>query len=255
MRPTDFSRISKQRVNEARSTMEAWRLATGERKASEEIVILDNVSNSLCRIADAAEFIRNVDGDATWITHATEAVQEVSGFMNEANVSSELYLKAKAILNQTHGDLAINKEYQHVISSMVQAMEHEGVNLSPQAKVKLVDLQEQDVMKSFSIVQTREDDVSGIGRWIQIPESSGVSNWFTLLKKRTNNFGKTEVLIPAGNLALLPHLLKSISCRSTRQSVWESVNEATDAMRMKEEAMLDLVRIRREIAQIRGYIW
>ena len=233
--------------------MDDWRKSAGTRSPAADIEILDGVSNSLCRIADAAEFIRNVHSDPDWIQGATDAVQAVSGFMNEANVSSDLYDRARGILERGKAANSLDKEYSHVISAMVQAMEHEGVGLGTQEKARLVELQEQDVVKSFNVVQSRGNDDKRGGAWVEIGVGQKKLDWTRMLPSRTNNSGRSEFYIPSGNASVVPHLLKTIDCRSTRQQVWEAGNVVNDATRRKEEALHELVQIRTELAQIRGY--
>lgn len=57
--PADFVRIAAARVEDAKKIMAEWRHTP--RTPQQDIETLDGVSNSLCGIADAAEFIRNVD--------------------------------------------------------------------------------------------------------------------------------------------------------------------------------------------------
>jgi intermediate peptidase len=249
--PKDFPRISKERVEKCRILMSEWRDSPNVRCAEQDIELLDNVSNELCRIADAAEFIRNVHSHPDWIEGATKSVQAVSSFMNEANVDSKLFERAKNLAKNAQNHHKTDPEHVHVISAMVEAMEHEGVGLSGDKKARLVNLLEQDTVKSFEIVSSDTSDRGG-GVWVKICSvTEKIQPWLNLMQKRTVN-GHTEYLVPqAGNMAgLVPQLLKLVDDRDLREKLWKATLVSDTA---KEDAMHQLVTIRRDLASIRGY--
>ena len=255
--PKDFPRISKERVEKCRKMMHEWRDSPGVRTPESDIEILDNVSNELCRIADAAEFIRNVHSNSEWIENATESVQMVSSFMNEANVDSKLFERAKNLAQIAHADPNTNPEHKHVISAMVEAMEHEGVGLDKEKKNRLVNLLEKDTIKSFEIVNPNGGlggsggSTNTQGVWLRIPSTEKLAPWLKLLSKRTVA-GSVEYWIPrSGPVAgIVPQLLKIVDDRDLREKLWIASLMRDET---KENAMHDLVGIRRELASIRGY--
>ena len=249
----DFERIAIQRVDHAREVMTKWRDLSNS-DLTQSVEVLDNVSNSLCRIADAAEFIRNVHHDSKWIDGATRAVEAVSTFMNEANVDSGLYQRAKSVMDEAKSHLPGNNEHTKVISAMVVAMENEGVALESTKKERLIALQESDIIKSFNIIKGVGDTEELPGEWIELDGSmSKTENWSRLLSTKRNSKGRNEVFIPSGNANIVPHLLRDIKCRSTREALWDIGNRRTKAVREKEKSLHDLISIRREQAEIRGY--
>ena len=261
VRPSDFSKISTERVEKCRQIMIHWRDNPGGINSCEtDIEILDNVSNDLCRIADAAEFIRNVHSNPEWIDEATKSVQLVSSFMNEANVDSKLFDRARNLALMTKKAHNIDDEYSHVITSMVEAMEHEGVGLEEAKKSRLVNLLEKDTVKSFEIVNGEfsskkrnfRDDI-----WMPINQScEKIKPWLNLLPKRTSNGGCTEYLLPQSGSPLagiVPQLLRLIDDRDLREKIWLSSAADNSDSEEKEKALHELISIRRELATIRGY--
>jgi intermediate peptidase len=251
-KPADFPRIAADRVMEARKVMDEWKTSAGTRSSIEDIGILDGVSNSLCLIADAAELIRNVEDDPHWIDCATEAVQQVSSFMTEANISTEFYNRAESISRVVGHELAVDQEHKSVINSMVESMRNEGVALPLEQKERLISLQTDDVSKSFNIVQSSSGSSENDGSWIILPAELQTSPLIRVLPKRVFN-GKDEIKVPSNQPGVLSELMRNAQSRQTRQALWEAGRIVTQATREKEELMQQLVQIRRELASIRGY--
>jgi intermediate peptidase len=251
--PDDFPRIALERVKDARRVMNDWKNQQDSTIPAVDIETLDNVSNSLCQIADSAEFLRNVEDDSRWIEAATDAVQVVSSFMNEANLSVDFYERADSIMH--HGDrpgYGLDDEHKRVISSMVESMKNEGVHLPPADKSRLIDLQTSDVTRSFNIVQSTGESANEQGVWLRASDQLSQSPLAKILPKRSTG-GFTEFLIPVDRQPLITQLLKDIDCRATRQVVWEAGNKESSANAEKRELMHELIHTRREMAKIRGY--
>ena len=247
-RPSDFSRIAAERVEAATRIMRDWVASPSGSGPAMDIRVLDDISNSLCLVADAAEFIRSVDDNEEWVAHATEAVECVSDFMNTANLSTEYFTRAYNILQLGHREGTLSTEELHVIKSMVEAMRNEGVGLPSSEKDRLIQLQARDIRKSFEIVQKRES-TTATGSWVRL---SDPNRFYGILPKRTQG-GHDEFFIPHGSAELLAHLFKDTPCRNTRQLIWEVSNEPSDSTRRKEDAIQELIDTRRELAQLRGY--
>jgi intermediate peptidase len=246
--PSDLPRIASERVETATQTMRHWLESPSAGGPAVDIQLLDDVSNSLCSIADAAEFIRNVDDNDEWVSHATSAVELVSDFMNSANLSTEYYTRAHNILKLGQKESSLSIEELNVIKSMVEAMRNEGVSLESAEKNRLIELQARDVRKSFEIVQKR-DSATATGTWVRI---SDPNKFHGILPQRTQG-GNDEFLIPHGHPELLMQLFKETPCRNTRQLIWEVSNNPSGFMRSKEDAIQELIETRRELAQLRGY--
>ena len=251
-KPDDFPRIAVERVDKAREVMKAWRDSENP-DPIKSIGILDDVSNSLCRIADAAEFIRNVHHHSQWIEGATQAVEKVSSFMSEANIDSSLYNRAKKVREDANENLLSSKEHSRVISAMILAMENEGVALQPHEKKELIELQESDLVKSFTIIKSVSENGEVPGEWVPIPDHGRKENWSAVFPQRKNSNGQLEILVPSGQPNLIPHLLRDIDCRTTRQRIWGIANRTTSAIIEKENSLNDLIGNRRRQAEIRGY--
>lgn len=245
-KPKDFPRLATTAVADARATLGAWNIDDSPHKV---VNMIDGVSNSLCRIADAAELTRNVHSDDHWVNEASEAVNIIAQYMSEANVDSTLYDKCvPAAKRAVAEDGGCSREEQDVIKAMREAMENEGVHLDEQRKKELIALQEEDAVKSFEIVsQGDNDDPSDDGQWLNVPQQ-----WMSILRllpKRTVHKDVTEVFLPKDHAAI-GYLLKACEDPTVRQKVWKMNHRGEPK---KEAALKDLVSIRQQLARIRGY--
>ncbi|CAE8609929.1 unnamed protein product, partial [Polarella glacialis] len=127
--PRDFPRLAAAAVQGARQEL----LGVEKRPALELVSALDNASNSLCRIADAAELCRNVHPSQDFVASASDAVQAVAGYMGEVNLDAEVYQGMRRA--EESSDFAnIPLEARTVLHHMRVSMEHEGIHLPESEK-------------------------------------------------------------------------------------------------------------------------
>lgn len=147
----DFPRLADMAIKEAKEELSA---APRLRPAA-LVHAVDNASNALCRIADAAELCRNVHPDENFVECANRAVNAVATFMGEANLDVELYnCMLCAERSDAFADLTI--EEQKTLRHMRMAMEGEGIHLAVEEKARLLQLMEREQQLSFAIVQQQE---------------------------------------------------------------------------------------------------
>jgi mitochondrial intermediate peptidase len=245
-RPKDFLPLAQKVTKESRAVMINWR-DTQSDSASKSVRTLDGVSNTLCRVADAAELCRNVHKDSTWVDAATQAVQEIAGFMNDVNVDTKFYERLK-VTEESFSDAS--EEEKKIIHAMRVAMETEGVHLSPVIKKELIELQERDINLSFEIVQKKQQSQKGV--WIKInpTEHEQLNFLFSQLPKR--NLGK-EVFIPADHPAA-SEILRFSSDSEIRRQIWKIDMSPLSETDPEEYKLIDeLVGIRTRLANLRGY--
>ncbi|OEH77088.1 peptidase family m3 domain-containing protein [Cyclospora cayetanensis] len=152
-------------------------LESEERRAEEttqestrrSIHALDAVSNALCKVADAAELIRqeSVHPSAEWQKAGAQVVQEVQQFMSIANFSDSIYKRLRGGDHEVSGgeaerieraaDGALQKEEAVVLRCMREAMEQQGIHLSPQEKERLLLLLEQENEAAAECIATQDE--------------------------------------------------------------------------------------------------
>ncbi|CAD7934100.1 unnamed protein product [Amoebophrya sp. A120] len=143
---------------------------------------LDNVSASLCNIADAAELTRNVTPpDSKWHDAANDAVNLIAQYMSVVNLDEEVFeilkkhhelrlLKRNDIIKCDSGaghldlserptsstppcpsDEALSLEEATVFRHMVESMGNEGVGMPPEKKEECLALQQTEQELSFCL--------------------------------------------------------------------------------------------------------
>ena len=249
--PGDFEKLAKAATWRSENSLARFKSCPS--LPPEEVVeLLDNVSNDLCRVADAAELVRSVHGDEKWVQGAVGAVVEISRFMSEANVEGGYYdglLRAeRSCEHWIKNSECSPREHEtfRVLHAMRVAMENEGVNLKTSEKNRLLTLLEEDGKLSFEIVGGGGG--SERGSWIRVDNEilGKYGNLFSLLKKR--NLGR-EVFVPVGH-PIVNYFMKYCPETQVREKIWKASHGSEEKV---NKSIHDLVAIRTELAQIRGY--
>ena len=218
----------------------------------EAVSLLDDVSNGLCQIADAAELIRNVHPDEVYSTHASSAIQEIAGYMSEVNLDTSVYNCMKDA--ESSGDAeSMPLEAHTILHHMRESMEHEGVHLAQAEKQSCLEMLDAEQQLAFDIVQRQEhvrQQVSAETEGAWLPASSldtlNLHRW--RLKRRAAPGGE-EVHIPRDTF-LADRVLKVVACGEARRRMHQA-QQKRDAV--GEEMMLQLLSVRQQLAKVRGY--
>eukprot|EP00929_Paragymnodinium_shiwhaense_P091425 TRINITY_DN51396_c0_g4_i1.p1 TRINITY_DN51396_c0_g4~~TRINITY_DN51396_c0_g4_i1.p1 ORF type:complete len:750 (+),score=172.90 TRINITY_DN51396_c0_g4_i1:153-2402(+) len=252
-RPGDFPRLAHDAVVAAKKDLKD----VHEKGPAEIVTALDQASNHLCRIADAAELCRNVHPDQAYVEAANDAVAEIAGYMGEVNLDATLY-QGMVTGEKSAEFQQMSPEYKVVLSHMRQAVEHEGIHLPEAEKVDCLRLQEHEQQLSFGIVQQSEqrrsrspDQLDGI--WLPSEKlQAALGGQLARLPSRKSSSNVDEVRVPADQF-WSEHILKHTPCSATRQAIFEAQRAADDAAGEGEEAMAELRGVRHRLASLRGY--
>ncbi|KAL8270096.1 hypothetical protein Esti_005950 [Eimeria stiedai] len=106
-------------------------------KAKRTVQLLDALSNALCKVADAAELIRNVHVSPEWRLAGAQVVQDVQQFMSVTNFSDPgLAFRVCCCCCRESGGEGLTQEESRVLMCMRDAMEQQGMHLSPEEKAE-----------------------------------------------------------------------------------------------------------------------
>lgn len=247
--PRDFPRLAVEAVKVAKSE-----LASPNEKSAEQLVTsLDNASNVLCRIADAAELVRNVHPDEKFVAQANEAVQEVAAFMGDVNLDRQMYDCLHAA-ERGEGFSSLGTEARAVLNHMRVSMEHEGVHLPDGEKTAVLQLLEHEQQLSFEIVQQQErlrrgEGADGSGAWVSRDSVNSVLGRAVADLPKRNAGGGEEVLIPSDSM-FADQVLKVAECSETRRAVHEAQQSSDE---QGAAAMAELLAARQQLSHMRGY--
>ncbi|CDJ44171.1 peptidase family M3 domain containing protein, putative, partial [Eimeria tenella] len=156
---SELKREIEKEIKEIKKEIKSEFKSKTEGSQKQAVQTLDAVSNALCKVADAAELIRNVHPLPEWQQAGDQVVQEVQHFMSVANFSDSIYERlregapaqaesggeepckpgapaapAAAAAAAADAAAALTKEEAVVLRCMREAMEQQGVHLSSKEK-------------------------------------------------------------------------------------------------------------------------
>ncbi len=116
------------------------------RKAKETLHLLDDISNIVCTVIDAAELCRSVHASPQWRRGATDAFGIVSEYIGNLNADARLYLSLRRFVFDDDDDDDVNDatatttsfsilsqlspEYQRMALAMRREFERDGIHLT-----------------------------------------------------------------------------------------------------------------------------
>ncbi|XP_029668905.1 mitochondrial intermediate peptidase isoform X2 [Formica exsecta] len=103
------------------------------------VEIFDELSNTLCKVADMAEFIRVAHPDQQYVQAAEDACITISGVVEKLNTHRELYDVLKKVA--TNGDTQVTSDIDnHVAKLFLFDFEQCGIHLPERQRRKVVKL-------------------------------------------------------------------------------------------------------------------
>lgn len=102
------------------------------------VQILDEISDEICRVADLAEFIRNVDVDAELKQAAEQAYGILHHLVEKMNTNKQLYEHAKQAYEAGEGD----ETDRRVLKLYLIDFERCGIRLSERNRLNYLQLNE-----------------------------------------------------------------------------------------------------------------
>ncbi|PFH31060.1 peptidase family M3 protein [Besnoitia besnoiti] len=175
-------------------------LAGSWEDARRAVQALDAVSNTLCKVADGAELLRQVHPDAKWKQAGAQVVGDVQEFMSRVNVNNKVYERLQRLAEELGPDLAqpaasearpqaggegampstaacavetvagarLTQEEAVVFRSMREAMEQQGVFLERDAKDRYLSLMAEEAALAAEIAQHQEEPQHREGLWLPV---------------------------------------------------------------------------------------
>ncbi|VVC37986.1 Hypothetical protein CINCED_3A021172 [Cinara cedri] len=103
------------------------------------VTIFDQLSNSLCCLADMAEFIRTAHSDKSFIAASEDCCISINTIVERLNTNKDLYTSLKQVI--TDGDkYLMTEEDRHVCELFLFDFELNGIHLEEKKRQYVVDL-------------------------------------------------------------------------------------------------------------------
>lgn len=153
--PTSLQTWANQSMN--RSTAMA-NDALREEPSPRVIHVLDEISDTICQVLDAAELLRNVHQDRAYVSMAQSVCEELTRFVHGLNSNAELYRAVKRTLDVMNAQGCTGDcETFLVGKSLKTEFEAGGVHLSASAKKELRESQELEYRAAASFLRNLTD--------------------------------------------------------------------------------------------------
>ncbi|KAJ2863299.1 Mitochondrial intermediate peptidase [Coemansia aciculifera] len=104
------------------------------------IKCLDQLSDSLCRVMDVAELVRQVHPDSSWQNAADEVYSGMFSYMNQLNTHVGLYRKLVEVMDDHEISRMFSPVEHEVAMSFRRDFERSGIHLPKDAHAQFVDL-------------------------------------------------------------------------------------------------------------------
>jgi intermediate peptidase len=136
--PDDFLRLATTSVESCESLLGAIVLVP---PSAHVLHLMDEMSEQLCRVMDAAELCRNVHPDAAWRSSSNAVYAHLASFIQRLNSTPELHAKLAAILAEDAVASTLCPEERIVATQLQEDMERNGVHLPAAQRQRYATLQ------------------------------------------------------------------------------------------------------------------
>ncbi|CBJ26455.1 Mitochondrial intermediate peptidase (N-terminal) [Ectocarpus siliculosus] len=192
-RPEDFAPLAAAAVVESDRLRKP--ISTGE--VSTPLGILrgvDAISNTVCSVIDAADFVRNAHADEGFRVAADEAFSVLAEYIQDLNADDSLYRALCGVVEEEGAMDGFTGEQRRVVGLHMAEFERGGIHLSGEERAEVVALQneatrlerlfEHNILAKRAAFQVNRKDLHGIPEFIlsRIPQPEGQpADRFTLL--------------------------------------------------------------------------
>jgi len=101
---------------------------------------LDTISDTVCKVLDAAECARNVHGDAAWRAAADATFHSLSEYMYALNAHQPLYDALRRVTEDAAAMAALGEEQRRMGRTLRREFERDGIHLDAEARADVVRL-------------------------------------------------------------------------------------------------------------------
>lgn len=229
--PLGLVQFSKQSLEDAKLLVKEMLSDKSRQGKLDYIKKLDQLSDTLCRVIDVAEFIRIVHPSSKWIDAAQQTHEILFEYMNQLNTNVELYTTLIDVLNDSQIASELTEEEIKVGEYLKQDFERSGIHMDPETRNNFVAItQEISLLGSHFNNEINTLD----SHWCPITandfesiEDSQIKKDLLLVQSRYNGEKVAhEYYVPL--VARLPYSILT-KCKSSelRRKIWVSLHNAS----------------------------
>ncbi|KAJ2885837.1 Mitochondrial intermediate peptidase, partial [Coemansia aciculifera] len=118
------------------------KVLTAKSSSERRMVIkcLDQLSDTLCRVMDVAELVRQVHPDSSWQNAADEVYSSMFSYMNQLNTHVGLYRKLVEVMEDPEISRTFSAVEHEVAQSFCRDFERSGIHLPKDVHAQFVEL-------------------------------------------------------------------------------------------------------------------
>lgn len=224
----DFSKASLRKAKELVRTMLLEAKNTEDGKLG-YIRKLDQLSDTLCRVIDVAEFIRVAHPSQKWVEAAQKTHEIMFEYMNQLNTNVELYETLVLILD-LHLRTRISQEEIEVGNYLRQDFERSGIAMDPATRESFV-----AITQEISLLGSHfNNEIHNLHSfWVHVDKEEFENSCSSSLKREIADLqtkaplkNLTEIGIPlAGHFPF--SILSSCSNEDIRKKVWIALHDSS----------------------------
>lgn len=119
--------------------------ATSRNRSRKMVVIFDELSDCLCRVADMADFVRVAHPDRRYAEAAEDTCVKLSSLVEKLNTNTAIHSALKAVLEE--GDVVTMDNVDHRVAQLFMFdFEQSGIHLEQRKRQRFVELNESILM-------------------------------------------------------------------------------------------------------------
>ncbi|KAG2764254.1 Mitochondrial intermediate peptidase [Phytophthora cactorum] len=241
--PSDFPRLTrdvKLQCHQLRQEL------AGSSPGMQTLRTLDDISNAICSVIDAAELCRNVHPNENFRRTASECFTELSDFIQNLNADVELYRALKTVTEDKIGMKSFTPEQRRMGILLRNEFERDGIHLSRSDRQRVISLQNVITQLSMQFQST----MYSAREYVEVPAKliRGMPHSITSVCER--KWMSRDTLRVPTDMHVMNTILKWVGDPEVRRKMYIAANScAKDNL-----SILDQLRAKRhELAQLLGF--
>eukprot|EP00960_Hanusia_phi_P055292 762930-Hanusia_phi.AAC.10 len=235
-RPQDFPKQAQEAADKIANLRERVISGRAEMAAKQMLILMDEISDSLCLVIDAAELCRSVHADSAWKENAMLAYEMLGDVISQLNSDEQLYRALDVCVKHRVG-ADFNEEDKRMAWSLREDFERGGVHLDEAGRQEVIELQARAsaLLYEFTCDQYDEAEPSLV---IPAHLADVLPTW---MKRTMTSDGATAVNLSQDSLQAL---LQVIPDEEVRKAAYLSYHQHQPRVRTLEQ----LLHVRQLIA-------
>ncbi|RMX69712.1 hypothetical protein DD238_001718 [Peronospora effusa] len=241
--PLDFSRLTQDVKLQCHQLRQELAAAS---PGLQTLRILDDISNVICSVIDAAELCRNVHPNEDFRRAASESFTDLSNFIQNLNADVDLYRSLNTVTKDHISMKIFTPEQKRMGILLRNEFERDGIHLPHADRQRVVSLQNEITQLSMQFQST----MHSAREYVEIPATlmRGMPHSITSVCER--KWMSRDTLRVPTDMHVMNTVLKWVGDSETRRKMYVAANSCAKA----NLPVLDKLRAKRhELAQLLGF--